>query len=203
MRVYRYVVVVAAITGLLSGCTGDDEPQAGPSPVVTSAASGDAGEPSDLLPITEGPAAAGAAWPDGLTAKLVAVERVPNSWGADVPKSMAIVRVTVEVRNGTGDVLPMESGIRRTTLLHGGVRVEAEAEAGYSYHDPAEARRKSLSEDGGTRIPVGKTLRFVESSTVPVGSLGELTLALRLPAVDGERETFYLTGVQGMLKTVR
>ncbi|MCX5122056.1 hypothetical protein OG992_33370 [Micromonospora sp. NBC_00362] len=138
-----------------------------------------------------------------MTAKLVAVERVPNGWATDVAKSAAVVRVTTEVYNGTQAVLPFDPGVRRTTLLHGDLRQEGDQEAGYSYDDPAEADRKALTVDGGTRIPVGGTLRFVESSSVPADALGLLALAVRLPAVDGERVPFTLTGVQDLLKQVQ
>lgn len=159
--------------------------------------------PPSPAPVLEGPAAAGAAWPDGLSAKLTAVDRVPNSWGVDVPASQAIVRLTVEVVNGTQDVLPIEPMTRETDQLFGANREEAEAEAGYSYPDPAESKRKSLTADGGTRIPKGGKATFVESASVPVSALGDLTVLVRLPAVDGIREPFTLTDVEGLLKTVR
>lgn len=190
----------------MSGCSGDEEPASAPPPAPSAAApqgSGDAVDPSGTSPAYEGPAAAGAKWPDGLTAKLTAVERVPNAWGADVPKSLAIVRLTVEVRNGTQDVLPFESGTRQTTVYYGPNRVEAEQDAGHSYPDPDEAKRKELQSDDPTRIPAGGSARFVESWVVPSSELGDLTVAIDLPATDGIRETFTLTGAQTLLKTVR
>lgn len=190
-----------------AGCSDDGQPAAGPTPSTAAAptglSEGDAIEPTGPPAPTEGPAAAGASWPDGLSAKLVAVERVPNSWGVDVPKSMAVVRLTLEVRNGTQAVLPIVPMSGETSLLYGPNRQEAESEAGYSYPDPDEAKRKQLTADGGTRIPVGGTARFVESWLVPVSALGDLTVVVDLPAVDGMRVPFTLTDVEALLKQVR
>ncbi|MFC0504241.1 hypothetical protein [Micromonospora costi] len=153
------------------------------------------------MPVLEGPAAEGASWPDGLTAKLVAVEQVPNAWGVDVPKSRAIVRLTLEVRNGTQDVLPLMPGNGEMDLMYGPNREDAELEAGYDW--PDGEKQKLLQADAGNRIPVGGSGRLVESSSVPVSALGDLTVEVELPATDGERLPFTLTDVEALLKQVR
>lgn len=120
-----------------------------------------------------------------------------------MPKPMAIVRLTLEVRNGAQDVLPIEPMTQEMELLYGPNREQSEAESGYSYPDPDEAKEKELTRDGGTRIPVGGTARFVESKVVPVSALGDLTVQVSLPASDGERWDFTLTDVEAMLTQVR
>ncbi|PZG10296.1 hypothetical protein C1I95_28150 [Micromonospora craterilacus] len=196
------VLLVVVLAVFLFGCTVRPESTGGPPSAVPTS---DPTDPDgDLLPILERPASEGAAsWPDGLAARLVGVEQVPNGWGVDVPKSQAVVRLTVEVVNGGDAVLPLSPGTQTLTLLYGDLRAEARQEAGYSYDDPDEEQRKGLSREPGTRIPVGGKATFVESAVVPVDQLGELTVAVRLPAVEGIRETLYLTGARGMLRQVK
>lgn len=151
----------------------------------------------------EGPASQPHRYPDGLTVTLTKVERVPNGWGADVPTSQAIVRLTLDVANGTADALPVEPMTREMTLLHGPNRQEAGQVTGYSYPDPVEEKQKALTLDGGTRIPAGGKATFVESGLVPVAALGDLTVVVELPAADGIRDPFTLTEVEGLLRTVK
>lgn len=128
---------------------------------------------------------------------------MPSSWGVDVPKSLVIVRMTLEVSNGTSAVLPVEPMSREMDLLYGPNREEASPVTGYSYPDPAEGRRKGLSRDGGTRIPVDGRATFVESALVPAGSVSDLTVVVSLPSADGIRDPFTLTGVGVVVKTVK
>ncbi|WP_428966393.1 hypothetical protein [Micromonospora fluostatini] len=196
----RRAVLAVLLTLAVAGCTG--EPASSPTLSPPGPPVGDAVDPTGPPPATAGPVANGATWPDGLSARLVSVQRVPNSWGVDVPASLALVRLTLEVVNGSGEDLPVVPDSREMTLLHGPEQEEAGSPTGYRYTDPAERRRKALRIDGGTQIPVGGRAQFVESGTVPVDELGELTVVVDLPSVDGLRDPFTLTGVESLLKTV-
>ncbi|MFI6228616.1 hypothetical protein ACIBCR_15045 [Micromonospora echinospora] len=200
----RLVTAAVAVAVLLSaGCSSED-PMPAPDPAPTSSgAVGDAMPGPSSSPATEGPAADGARWPDGVTARLVAVERVPNSWGVDVPPSMAIVRMTLDVVNGSDMLLPVVPQSKEATLLYGPNRQECEPVTGYAYKDPAERKRMALDIDGGTQIPAGGMAQFVESELVPVDQLGSLTVVVEVPSVDGIRDPFTLTGVETLLKTVK
>jgi hypothetical protein len=153
--------------------------------------------------VFEGPASRPALWPDGVSATLVAVERVPSEWGVDVPDGMAVVRLTLEVSNASETVLPVEPSSKEMTLLYGSNREEGEAVTSFTYDSPAEERQKALDRDGGRQIPAAGTATFVESQLVPADQLGSLTVVVELPSTDGIREPFTLTGVEGLLKTVR
>ncbi|MEH1166387.1 hypothetical protein V6V47_13455 [Micromonospora sp. CPCC 205539] len=203
MRVLRSVAVVAVLAVFGAGCSGDDKPAAAPTPVVTSTASGVAGEPSASPGATAGPATDIAVWPDGLTAKLVALERVPSSWGVDVPKTRAIVRMTLEVHNGGTVALPVPPSSRQLILRYGEKMIEAAAVTGPKYADPAERTQKALSVDGDTPIPVGGTARFVESQTVPMAHVSDLTVVVELPATSGKRKPYTLTAAHALLKMVQ
>ncbi|MEU7978234.1 hypothetical protein AB0B63_06850 [Micromonospora sp. NPDC049081] len=202
MRLLTATVSVVVVLGALAGCSSKPEPAAAPSSTPSAGSSGDAVEPSSPA-VLEGPVSSGARWPDGLSARLTAVERVPSSWASDVPRSLVIVRLTLEVSNGTGAVLPVEPMTREMDLLYGPNREEADPVAGFSYPDPAEGRRKGLQRDGGTRIPVGGRATFVESGLVPAGAVQDLTVQVKLPSADGIRDPFTLTGVGSVVKTVR
>lgn len=193
MRTHR-VIAALLLLALSAGCTSDPEPAAGPSPSPSPAAPSDVAAPSSP-PVLEGPAAAGARWPDGVSAHLVAVQRVPNAWGVDVPASLAVVRLRLEVTNGGQEVLPLVPQSREMTLLYGPNRQEADGVTSYSYPDPAEQERKGLRADGGTRIPAGGKATFVESYLVPVAELGELAVVVEVPSTDGIRDPFTLTAV--------
>lgn len=149
----------------------------------------------------EGAAGVPVSWPDGVSAELTAVERVPNSWASDVPPKHVVVRVTVTVRNGGSEPLSWEPMSRETDLLYGADRYEAESEPGYSYDDPKDHRR--LSSDDPERVMPGSQVRVVESSVLPEDQLGVLAVRLKLPAVDGFREPYLFTGVESVLKTVK
>ncbi|MFJ8690298.1 hypothetical protein [Micromonospora wenchangensis] len=114
-----------------------------------------------------------------------------------------IIRMTLEVSNGTGAALPVEPMSREMDLLYGPNREEAQPVTGFSYPDPEEDRRKGLTQDGGTRIPAGGKATFVESGLVPAGSVSDLTVVVSLPSADGIRDPFTLTGVGAVVKTVR
>lgn len=176
-----------------------------PAPDPAPSASGPVGDAlpgPTSTPILEGPASQPAVWPDGISARLVKVERVPNSWGVDVPTSQAIIRMTLEVTNGGESTLPVVPSSREMTLLWGPNRQESDQVTSYSYDDPAEEKEKSLNLDGGTQIPAGGRATFVESELVPADQLGGLTVLVELPSADGIRDPFTLTGVEKVLKTV-
>ena len=114
------------------------------------------------------------------------------------------MRLMLEVSNGGGaGVLPVEPSSREMTVLFGQNRTEAESAVGFAYPDAGEQRRKALDVDGPTRIVVGSSARFVESSLVPVDGLGLLTVVVALPATDGVRDPWTFTGVESLLKTVK
>ncbi|MBQ1009397.1 hypothetical protein KBX53_00180 [Micromonospora sp. M51] len=201
MYTHRFVAA-AMLVALASGCSSaEPEPAVAPSP--SAAPNGDAVEPTGTPPVTEGPATAGASWPDGVSARLVAVQRVPNAWGVDVAKSQAIVRLTLEVTNGSQATLPVTPATREMTLLYGPNREEADSVTSYSYTEPAEERKKALNLDGGTQIPVSGEATFVESGLVPVDELDELAVVVEVPTTDGIREPFTLTGVGALVKQVK
>jgi hypothetical protein len=199
MRI-RLVIAAVVVSLATAGCTSDPDPVVAPPSPSTSTPETEPPMPESL--VLEGPASAGARWQDGLSARLTAVERLPNSWGVDVPKSQAIVRVTVEVSNGTGAVLPFPTAVW-SELLYGPTRRESSPVTGFSYPDPAEGKRKALSWEGGTRIPAGGKLTFAESNIVPAAELGDLTVVVKLPAEEGERLPFTLTGADKLLKQVK
>lgn len=150
----------------------------------------------------EGPASRPALWPDGVSATLRAVERVPSEWGGDVPDGQVIVRMTLEVSNASETVLPVQPSSKEMTLLYGPNRAEGQAVTPLTYDNPAEKKQKALDRDGGTQIPAAGSATFVESQLVPAGQLGSLSVRVELPAVDGVREPFTLTGAEKLLKTV-
>jgi hypothetical protein len=135
--------------------------------------------------------------------KLTDVERVPNSWGVDVPSSMAIVRMTVIVINFSDVLLPVVPGSKEMTLLYGPNRQECEPVTRSAYTNPVEESLQALDVDGGMLTAKGGTAKFVESELVPVAELGSLTVRVQMPSVDGIREPFTLTGVEKLLTTVK
>ncbi|GAB3947695.1 hypothetical protein GCM10027614_43410 [Micromonospora vulcania] len=120
-----------------------------------------------------------------------------------MPESRTIVRLTVEVHNGGQAALPVAPSSRQLTLLYGPQLTEAAAVTGHKYPDPAEQTKKGLSADGDTRIPVGGKSRFVESQTVPMDAVDDLTVVVELPSIFGTRTPYTLTGVQRLVKLVR
>jgi hypothetical protein len=193
----RLTAAAVAVLLFTSACTSED-PMPTPDPAPTSDA-----VPSPSVNVFEGPASRPALWPDGVSAQLVAVERVPNSWGVDVPDGQAIVRLTLEVTNASETVLPVEPASKEMNLLYGPNREEGQAVTSYTYDTPAEQKQKALDRDGGAQIPAAGSATFVESQVVPVDQLGVLTVVVEVPSADGVREPFTLTGVETLLKNVR
>ncbi|GLY20351.1 hypothetical protein [Micromonospora sp. NBRC 101691] len=196
----RSRLVSAAVTAVLlvaaTSCSSDADDPAGPS-------ESDAVAPSPSVDVFEGPASRPALWPDGVSATLRAVERVPSQWGVDVAESDAIIRLTLEVSNASETPLPVEPSSKEMTLSYGPSRAEGQAVTSNRYDSPAEQKRKELDRDGGREIAAAGTATFVESQLVPADQLGSLTVRIELPSVDGPREPFTLTEVEKLLTTVR
>ncbi|SCF21875.1 hypothetical protein GA0070618_4147 [Micromonospora echinospora] len=190
----------AAVTAVLlvaaTGCSSDKEGSVGPSESAAVA-------PTPSVDVFEGPASRPALWPDGVSATLRAVERVPSEWGVDVADSDAIIRLTLEVSNASETPLPVDPSSKEMTLLYGPSRAEGKAVTSSRHDSPAEQKQKGLDLDGGTEIPAAGTATFVESRLVPVDQLDSLTVRIELPSVDGIREPFTLTQVEKLLTTVR
>ncbi|MFF3867366.1 hypothetical protein [Micromonospora sp. NPDC001898] len=152
----------------------------------------------------EGDASSTARWRDGITARLVAVERVPNSWGVDIPKSRALVRLRYVIGNEGAGPLPIEPHSSWVTLFYGVNRTEGEREAGYSYDNPKENERKGLNGDNDpTRIMPGTKATYVETYAVPIAELGSLVAAASPPAEEGIRDSYTFLGVEKVLVEVK
>lgn len=208
MRSCLAAAAVVAVTLLSAGCSSAPESSVGSPSESPAVPPGVAAEDAPFTgtpgpPVLEGPASGVASWPDGLTARIAAVERVPNAWGEDVPKSEAIVRVKVDVSNGGSSVIPVEPMSSWMTLYYGINRTEGDPEVGYGYRDPKERAKKSLFSEDPTRIMPGTTVRFVDSMTVPVSELGVLAVVVELPTEMGIRDPYTFVGVEQLLKTVR
>lgn len=191
----RRALIPAALSIVLlaAGCTAD-KPTPEPAPPVSA-------EPSVSATPLEGPAAQPFRYPDGLVVSLAKVERVPNAWGVDVPATQAIVRVTIVAKNEGTVAVPVVPSSRETTLLYGPNRQVAGSVTPYTCEGPTD--RQCINSDEPERIAAGTSVTFVESSLVPAGELGTLTLRVELPASEGEREPFTFLDAHTVLKTVR
>lgn len=194
MRRLALLPVALSAVLLAAGCSAG-KPTVEPTPSVAEV------EPSVSPTPLEGPAAQPYRYPDGLVVNLVKVERVPNAWGVDVPATQALIRVTIAAKNEGTAAVPVVPQSRETTLLYGANRQEAGSVTPYTCEGPQD--RQCINSDEPERIAAGTSVTFVESSLVPVGELGTLTLRVELPAVEGEREPYTFLNVHTVLKTIR
>ncbi|WP_194821290.1 hypothetical protein [Micromonospora sp. S-DT3-3-22] len=197
----RSLAVVAVAVVLLTGCGTDENRDQEPS-AKPPASSGDAVDPTASAPVLEGAPSSTARWPDGITARLLKVERVPNDWGVDVAKSWAIIRVRLEVANTGAAPVPVD-GAGYIHLFYGVNRTPADGPTGYAYPDPEEEREKGLTSKNPTRIVAGSKVVFTQSFKVPVAELGSLTVSAEPPAEEGFRDPYVFVGVDKVLTGVK
>lgn len=204
MRTPQIAFAAGLLALSLTACGSDGPSDQSPPPAPTATANPEDGPPS-AAPALEGDASTTARWPDGITARLAKVERVPNSWASsDLPSGSAVFRLTLEAGNEGQGPLPIESGSRQMTMFYGVNRTEAEQNAGsVDLSNPDESKRQELVSEDPTRIAPGSKAVFVESFVVPVGEIGSLTVQVDLPAEEGIRDPYTFTGVERVVKTVK
>ncbi|MER7164511.1 hypothetical protein ABT336_00310 [Micromonospora sp. NPDC000207] len=202
MRRSRIAAGLVLVALSVVGCGSGEDAAPGAAPAASSSLPtpvGDAVDPTGPAPVLEGDARSTARWPDGITARLAAVERVPNSWGVDVPASMALVRLRLEVGNEGEGPLPVVPESSHMSLFYGENRTEVDGPTGYSYDDPEEQERKGLSSDDPTRIVPGSKVIFTQTFELPVKELGLLTVTADPPTEEGIRDPYTFLNVEKTL----
>lgn len=179
---------------LLAGCASMPADSGGDLTAPSPGDCADCDEPSGqpVAPPTEGPVAEPHRWPDGVTARVVAVTRAPAHAGVGPhdPALDAGLLVTVRFTNDGRKPLTWGSGTATAewTLYYGRNRYAAEGDA-----YPGSARRP-------TRLMPGTSAEWTTINFVPSPDMGTLALQLTPLRNDPAYPPWTFTGVERVVQ---
>lgn len=177
---------------MLAGCTSGNDSNPAPSNTTTEPT---AGAPTPAP--SEGPATEPITYPDGMSMRLVKLEKADRKLGVDVPGDQTIVRVTAAFTNSGTTPIPFDPDSRYITVYHGEGRTEASPVTGYDYPDKA----RQLRSIDPTRIMPGRTIEVVRSQLAPTAEVGALSVEVECPQNGSTpRQPYMFTGAEALLK---
>jgi hypothetical protein len=179
-RTRRAPPLVAALI-VVAGCGGPAAKTA--APIVTSS-------PLSSAPPSAGPATAMHAWPGGLTARVIGVEKLDPSLGNSQDPANILVKLTVTLTN-TGQAAALAYNRFLWQLLTGPNRVEAHDDEGNQFTGG------KLTSPVPEQLGAGQTLTLFDSWDVPADQVA--TLAVRVD-LGGTVTPWTFTDVQTLLK---
>jgi hypothetical protein len=171
------VILTAALTAAGCAATPTGSPDS-PMPVVTAA------QPS------EGPASQEHGWPDGLTARIVSLQRLDPKLGGSLQTGQTLVKLTLTLSNPGSQAVPLPPGRVLWHLLDGLSWFEASNDEGDQYSGPL------LTSAVPGRVAPGQTVTVFDSWHVPDTQLGVLAVRVDLA---GTREPWVFTDAQTLL----